>query len=131
MTRTSQNEFRHGRLWFGFDYDRQAWVVDGRYQTCAHPTTMQCQCYGKLHAGEATTGTGGGAAENPVGELAGPMSTAEAISHAIMRLRRGGMVDREAARVLLAIFEQRGCEDFDPAVRDGRLTTLMDIVIYG
>jgi hypothetical protein len=35
-----------------FDYDRQAWIVDGRYQRCGHPDTMACDCYGRLHAGE-------------------------------------------------------------------------------
>jgi hypothetical protein len=32
---------------------------------------------------------------------------------------------------LRMIYEQRGCEHFDPAVKDGRLTTLMDVVIFG
>lgn len=36
----------------GFDYERQAWVVSGRYVSCAHPDSMGCTCYGKLHAGE-------------------------------------------------------------------------------
>ena len=35
-----------------YDYANQAWVVDGRYVACAHPESMQCKCYGKLHAGE-------------------------------------------------------------------------------
>jgi hypothetical protein len=35
-----------------YDYDNQAWVVDGLYQTCGHPEAMRCTCYGKLHAGE-------------------------------------------------------------------------------
>ena len=31
-----------------------------------------------------------------------------------------------------AIMMQRGCEDFDPAVRsDGKLTHLMDVIIFG
>ena len=33
-----------------FDYERQAWVVDGRYVRCGHETA--CQCYGRLHEGE-------------------------------------------------------------------------------
>ena len=35
-----------------YDYDRQAWIQDGRYVSCAHPATMGCHCYGRLHAGE-------------------------------------------------------------------------------
>jgi hypothetical protein len=33
-----------------FDYDRQAWVKDGRYVRCGHPDP--CNCYGKAHEGE-------------------------------------------------------------------------------
>lgn len=36
----------------GFDYDRQAWVTNGRYIPCGHPIDMNCRCYGRLHAGE-------------------------------------------------------------------------------
>ncbi len=44
-----------------YDYDDQAWVVDGRYQDCGHvPGTFYgrtgpdglCRCYGRLHEGE-------------------------------------------------------------------------------
>ena len=35
-----------------FDYDRQAWVKAGVYQDCAHPESMACGCYGRVHAGE-------------------------------------------------------------------------------
>lgn len=35
-----------------YDYDRQAWTVDGRYVRCGHPETMQCGCYGREHEGE-------------------------------------------------------------------------------
>ncbi len=35
-----------------YDYDTQAWVVDGVYVRCGHPDTMQCSCYGRLHEGE-------------------------------------------------------------------------------
>jgi hypothetical protein len=30
-----------------------------------------------------------------------------------------------------AILKQRGCEHFDPAIDDGKLTSLCDLVIYG
>jgi hypothetical protein len=35
-----------------YDYENQAWVIDGVYQSCNHPDAMDCQCYGKVHAGE-------------------------------------------------------------------------------
>lgn len=38
-----------------FDYEHQAWTVAGKYIRCGHPDSMQCQCYGKLHAGERAT----------------------------------------------------------------------------
>lgn len=30
-----------GLLWNGFDYERQAWVIEGVYQDCGHPTSMR------------------------------------------------------------------------------------------
>ena len=35
-----------------YDYENQAWILNGLYQACAHPASMNCRCYGKLHAGE-------------------------------------------------------------------------------
>lgn len=35
-----------------YDYDKQAWVVDGVYEACAHPENMSCKCYGREHEGE-------------------------------------------------------------------------------
>ena len=39
-----------------FDYDNQAWIVNGVYQDCNHPARMaaQCEasCYGRKHKGE-------------------------------------------------------------------------------
>lgn len=35
-----------------YDYDNQAYIVNGRYQRCGHPDDMDCQCYGKEHEGE-------------------------------------------------------------------------------
>ena len=52
MSRKSTNEMgKDGRLLNGYDYDRQAWVVDGRYVRCGHPDP--CNCYGKTHEGES------------------------------------------------------------------------------
>lgn len=39
-----------------FDYDRQAWVKDGRYLRCGHPEHMVCGCYGREHEGEMSYG---------------------------------------------------------------------------
>lgn len=41
MTRMSRNLNRHGRVWSGFDYDLQVWVVGGIVQNCGHPETMR------------------------------------------------------------------------------------------
>lgn len=38
---------------------------------------------------------------------------------------------RLAYEVLEAILAQRGCERKDPAVRDGLLTTYMDVIVFG
>ena len=35
-----------------YDYDNQAWIVNGVYAKCYHPASMNCQCYGRLHEGE-------------------------------------------------------------------------------
>jgi len=35
-----------------YDYEHQAWVVNGRYEACGHPAEMDCRCYGRVHAGE-------------------------------------------------------------------------------
>ena len=36
----------------GYDYENQAWVLNGRYESCAHPVWMKCECFGRIHAGE-------------------------------------------------------------------------------
>jgi len=36
-----------------YDYTNQAWIKDGKYVACGHPETMQCECFGRLHAGES------------------------------------------------------------------------------
>ncbi len=54
MSRTSNDLYRNGRLWEGYDYENQSWVKDGKYRRCGHPENMNCQCYGKLHDGEDT-----------------------------------------------------------------------------
>jgi hypothetical protein len=54
MTRSSDDYYQDGRLWDGYDYENQAWVKDGKYVNCGHPESQDCQCYGRLHAGEET-----------------------------------------------------------------------------
>lgn len=54
MSRTSNDVIVNGRLMNGYDYDNQAWVVDGKYVRCGHPQSMNCGCYGREHAGEET-----------------------------------------------------------------------------
>jgi hypothetical protein len=41
MTRLSSDELRHGRLFNGFDYRIQVWVVDGVVSGCGHPASMR------------------------------------------------------------------------------------------
>ena len=36
----------------GYDYENQAWYQDGKYVACGHLLTMNCGCYGRIHAGE-------------------------------------------------------------------------------
>lgn len=52
--RQSSNEYQNGRLINGFDYEKQAWVIDAKYARCAHPETVICDCYGRLHEDEET-----------------------------------------------------------------------------
>ena len=54
--RQSNDEYRNGKLFNGYDYDNQAWVRDGVYVACGHPQAMGCKCYGRLHAGESCYG---------------------------------------------------------------------------
>lgn len=56
MSRLSTNqEDTNGNLISGYDYERQAWVLNGKYQRCGHPDSMGCNCYGRIHEGEATS----------------------------------------------------------------------------
>jgi hypothetical protein len=43
MSRVSGDQTQHGRVWNGFDYELQAWVVDGIIQNCGHPAVMRHQ----------------------------------------------------------------------------------------
>jgi hypothetical protein len=50
--RYSNNELdQWGELLNGYDYENQAWVVNGFYVNCGHPETMSCGCFGRKFAG--------------------------------------------------------------------------------
>ena len=54
MSRESNDHYQDGRLIDGFDYDVQAWALQGRWTDCGHPKEMNCRCYGRIHKGERT-----------------------------------------------------------------------------
>ncbi len=56
--RISTNKVVNNKLVNGYDYNKQAWVLNSRYIACGHPDTMNCNCYGKNHRGELVTGNG-------------------------------------------------------------------------
>ena len=47
-----RNKYKDGKLYNGYDYDNQAWVLKGKYVKCGHSENMNCQCYGKIHEDE-------------------------------------------------------------------------------
>jgi hypothetical protein len=63
MTRLSSDELRLGRLFNGFDYQIQVWVVDGLIRGCAHPATMRSAgvpcCNAYLYAGQPIASVAG------------------------------------------------------------------------
>jgi hypothetical protein len=43
----------------GYDYENQAWVIDGLYVDCGHDHNKPCpggNCFGRVHNGEPATG---------------------------------------------------------------------------
>ena len=54
--RISQNLYFNKKLNLGYDYEKQAWVLDGRYLRCGHHGLLNCNCFGKLHEGEKVKG---------------------------------------------------------------------------
>lgn len=52
--RLSYDEYLNNRLMNGYDYEKQAWVVDGKDVRCGHLENMDCDCYGREHVGEET-----------------------------------------------------------------------------
>jgi hypothetical protein len=54
MSRSSRDHFRDGFVYNGFDYDVQAWVIDGIVQRCGHRDP--CRCFGKKYEGWTLAG---------------------------------------------------------------------------
>ena len=48
--RISNNQFKNQKLFNGFDYENQAWVLNGVYVKCGH--LINCNCYGTKNAGK-------------------------------------------------------------------------------
>ena len=49
--RESNDQYQGKRLINGYDYKKQAWVINGKYVDCGHPEDMACKCYGREHEG--------------------------------------------------------------------------------
>ena len=60
MIRTSGNVITGGRLVDGYDYTNQAWVKNGVYVDCGHPSDFlfaeeeKCGCFGRKNKGVQT-----------------------------------------------------------------------------
>ena len=52
MSRISTDQYKGNKLVNGYDYDNQAWVIDGKYVKCGHLENMDCNCYGKINEGK-------------------------------------------------------------------------------
>lgn len=52
MSRESVNEIIGGKVWNGFDYGLQVWVVEGEIQNCGHREEMSCGCTARKLAGQ-------------------------------------------------------------------------------
>jgi len=48
----SRNYYCKDKAKLSYDYDKQVWIIDGKYQRCGHPESINCDCYGRLHANE-------------------------------------------------------------------------------
>lgn len=58
MRHSSYGQDEDGGVSYGYDYQRQCWIVDGIIEDCHHPSAMACGCYGRAHAGEAAWSAG-------------------------------------------------------------------------
>jgi hypothetical protein len=48
----SRNYYCKDKTKLSYDYEKQVWIKDGKYQNCGHPTEMNCGCYGRKHKDE-------------------------------------------------------------------------------
>jgi len=48
----SRNYYSEDKSKLSFDYDKQVWIINGKYQNCGHPEDMNCNCYGRQHKDE-------------------------------------------------------------------------------
>ena len=35
-----------------YDYEKQVWIVNGKYEACGHKEDLNCKCYGRIHKNE-------------------------------------------------------------------------------
>jgi len=35
-----------------YDYEKQVWIVNGKYEDCGHKPELNCTCYGRIHKNE-------------------------------------------------------------------------------
>jgi len=47
-----RNYASEDKMQYSYDYEKQAWIINGKYVSCGHPDSMACKCYGKIHAGK-------------------------------------------------------------------------------
>lgn len=53
LSRASVDQYDStGLLIHGYDYINQAWIVNGKYVRCGHSPSVECNCYGRIHAGQ-------------------------------------------------------------------------------
>ena len=48
----SRNYYSKDKTKLSYDYEKQVWIKDGKYQNCGHKAEMNCGCYGRIHKNE-------------------------------------------------------------------------------
>lgn len=56
MSRTSADQIVNGKLINGYDYDKQAWVLNGIYQDCGHTDQLRKEWGGECCAAHKLAG---------------------------------------------------------------------------
>lgn len=107
-----------------YDYTNQAWVKDGKYIRCGHPESMNCGCYGRIHAGTAAD-IGNVLAQNlpPVRGLYDAKTTIDVARRAggFLTLDEVEAIAKDPATRLTPILVRCGC---------GRFTAPADQVLH-